>query len=336
MLNEHMWKKHFQENAKVARHKSLKSRSDEKENTILEIILVYAMKGGISHNQLAHIMDLDRKSLRKYTKKLLKDKKIKKDGKGRHGNYFPTEEVYKDPLLNATLFGDDFRFRLLDKMQDLVLCNQIITDFDLGKQIDCTSYTSLYKPKFTHKHKVEHTIFEFSNRIGAFITYALIQAMNPDNNKSSLSTKGQDEIVKKWAQNSISNVLPFLVKDFNDVVYRAIDQYPRGYEEQVKFTDRRPRFVLDKSIISRLLIAFGRLYPRISYEFDKMINKLPEASENYKRYMEEMREMWKQQQSCEHIYKELPTITLHGYYGKQCCKCHYIKKVKNPNSLQKR
>jgi hypothetical protein len=149
-------------------------------------------------------------------------------------------------LLNATLFGDDFRFRLLDKKQDLVLCHQIITDFNLGKQIDCTSYISLYKPMFTRKHKLEHTIFEFSNRIGAFITYALIQAMNPDNNKTSLSTKGQDEIVKKWAQNSIYNVLPFLVKDINDVVYRTIDQYPRGYEEQVKFMDRRPRFVLDK------------------------------------------------------------------------------------------
>jgi hypothetical protein len=66
-------------------------------------------------------------------------------------------------------------------------------------------------------------------------------------------------------------------KDFNDVVYRAIDQYPRGYEEQVKFMDRRPRFVLDKSIVSRLLAAFGRLYPRLSYEFDKMIVGLAES-----------------------------------------------------------
>ena len=99
---------------------------------------------------------------------------------------------------------------------------QIITDFVLKNDVDCTSYTSLYKPMFTNKDEIEHALFEFSNRVGAFITYALIQAMNPDNNKMSLSTKGQDEIVKKWAQNSISRILPFLVKNFNDFVYRIV------------------------------------------------------------------------------------------------------------------
>ena len=34
----------------------------------LEIILVYAMKGGISHNQLAQIMDLDRTWLKIHQK----------------------------------------------------------------------------------------------------------------------------------------------------------------------------------------------------------------------------------------------------------------------------
>jgi hypothetical protein len=81
--------------------------------------------------------------------------------------------------------------------------------------------------------------------------------------------------------------------------------------------DKSPRFVLDKSIISRLLTAFGRLYPRLDYEFNKMIMNLPEASENYKGYIEEMRKKWKKQQSCEHMYKEPPTMTLYGYYGKQ-------------------
>jgi hypothetical protein len=189
---------------------------------------------------------------------------------------------------------------------------------------------------FTSKYEVEETLFEFSNRVGAFITYALIQAMNPDNNKMSLSARVQDEIVKKWAQNSISRILPFLVKDFNDFAYRAIGQYPRGYDEQVKFMKKSPRFVLDKSIISRLLTAFRRLYPRLGYEFDKMIMKLPDASQKHKIYMEELRKKWKQQEICEHVYKEPPAMTLYGYYGKQCSKCHYIKRVKNPNPPEKR
>jgi hypothetical protein len=274
-------------------------------------------------------MGLDRKTLREtYTKDLMKDGKIKKDGNGRHGKYFPTEEVYKDPLLNATLFGDDFRFSLLGKKEDLVLCDQPIMDFDLKKQFDCTSYTSLYKPMFTSEDQVEHALFEFSNRIGAFITYALIQAMNPDNNKMSLSTRGQDEVVKKWAQNSISRMLPFLVKEFNEVAYRAVGQYPWGYDERKKFMEKRPRYVLDRPTTIRLLTAFGRLYPRLGYKFDKMIRKLPDALQNYKRFMEEMRKKWKQQEVCKHEYN-VPAMTLHGYCGKQCNKCHYIARVKD-------
>ena len=151
-----------------------------------------------------------------------------------------------------------------------------------------------------------------------------------------MSTRVQDEIVKKWAQNSISRILPFLVKYFNDFAYRAIDQHPRGYDEQVKFINKSPRFILDKSIINRLLTAFGRLYPRLGYEFDKMIMKLPDASQKHKIYMEELRKKWKQQEICDHVYKEPPTMTLYGYYGKQCSKCHYIRRVKTPSSSQKK
>jgi hypothetical protein len=229
----------------------------------------------------------------------------------------------------------DFRFKLLDEKRGLVLCDQIIEDYEINKIVDCTTYSSLYRPIFTTEDGIEQALFEFSNRLGAFITYTLIQAMNPENNKMSLSGRGQDEIVKKWAQNSISRILPFLVKNFNEFVYIAIGQYPHGYDEQVKFMDKSPRFVLDRPTISKMLTAFERLYPRLGYEFDKMIMNLPVALENHKKFIEEMREKWKRQLSCEHVYKQ-PDMTLYGYYGKQCSKCHYIKRVKNPNPPKKK
>ena len=333
MQSEDNWKRLIQKKLREARIRYLEPYTTEKENSILEAIRDYGIKGGILHNQLAQIVDLDRKSLRRYTQHLMKDRKIRREGL--HGKYFPTEESYKDPLLKATVFGDDFRFKLLDEKKDLVLCNQIIEDFVLNKIVDCTTYTTLYRPMFTTEDKVERTLFEFSNRVGAFITYTLIQAMSPENNKMSLSTRGQDEIVKKWVQNSISRILPFLAKNFNEFVFRAIDQYPHGYDEYVTFMEKSPKFVLDESTINRLSIAFGRLYPRLGYEFDKMIMNLPAALENYKRFIEDMREKRKWQQICEHVYKEPATMTLYGYYGKQCSKCHYIKRVKNPNSSQK-
>jgi hypothetical protein len=327
MQNERNWEKLIIKKVREGRIKYLHQYTAEKENAILLLIQVYGIKGGISHDQLAQIADLDRKSLRKYTQHLMKDGKISRVGT--HGKYFPTEEGYKDPLLNATLFGDHFRSRLLDNKEDLVLCNKIIRDFRLNKEIDCTTYITLYEPKFANGKEIERALFEFSNRIGAFITYALIQTMNPDNNKMSLSAREQDEIVKKWAQNSISRILPFLVRNFNDLVYRAKGQYPSSYDEQVKFMDKRPKFVLVKPAIDQLLSAFRRLYPRLGYEFDKMILELPESSEYYKMSIEAMREKRKQQQSCEHVYIEPPTITSF-WYSKQCYKCQYIKKVKNP------
>lgn len=179
--------------------------------------------------------------------------------------------------------------------------------------------------------RILHFIF-IPNCSGSLLENGKIQALN----YVTRSIPSIDEIVKKWAQNSISRILPFLVKYFNDFAYRAIGQYPRGYDEQVKFMNKSPRFVLDKSIIRRLLTAFGRLYPRLGYEFDKMIMELPDASQKHKIYMEELRKKWKQQEICEHVYKEPPTMTLYGYYGKQCSICHYIKRVKNPNPPQKR
>ena len=86
--------------------------------------------------------------------------------------------------------------------------------------------------------------------------------------------------------------------------------------------DKRPRFVLDKSTISKLLTAFSGLYPRLGYEFDKMIMNLPETLENYKIFMGKMREKRKQQQSCKHVYNKEPEMTLYGYYGKQSSNYH--------------
>lgn len=40
-------------------------------------------------------------------------------------------------------------------------------------------------------------LFEFSNRIGAFATYVLIQAMNPNNNNLE-NKKEQEALVQEW------------------------------------------------------------------------------------------------------------------------------------------
>ena len=56
--------------------------------------------------------------------------------------------------------------------------------------------------------------------------------------------------------------------------------------------------------------------------------RLSDELVSYKKYLEYMRKEGKQQEVCKHEYK-VPTMTIHGYCGKQCNKCYYIARVKD-------
>ena len=102
---------------------------------------------------------------------------------------------------------------------------------------------------------------------------------------------------------------------------RATGRYPKGYDEQIQFVKKSPKYVLDGPTTIRLLAAFRRLYPRLGYEFDKRIAKLPHALERHRRYMDELHKKWKKQESCQHEYNKSN--------ARQCYKCNYIRKVKS-------
>ena len=309
-----------------ARRKSLKNYIEEKEKEILEIIRVYGIKGGIAHKQLAFIADLDRKSLRPYTKRLIKEQLIKK-GKGRQGKYFPTEEGYKDPLLHAYLLGNKFRRTLLRK-KDIILNDRIELDFLHKGEIDFSVYRHYYEPKFGDNDRLERTLFEFSNKIGGFITYVLIQAMNAQSyNTVLLPPKEQNILAKEWANKAISQMIPFLLFQFRGTVYRALGKY----EAVTKFDENSQKFIFNSEIMRNLTKAFSLIYPRLSYKLEYIKENLPKAANAHKEFMHSMYQTWEKQKVCEHSYGDT-VMTLFGFYGKQCSKCHYIKKVKMPAS----
>jgi predicted transcriptional regulator len=144
----------------------------QKEHEILMVIRICGISGsGVSHNKLAEEVILDPKNLRHYMKSLIKNGLVKK-GKGLQGKYLPTQEFYKDPLLNAYLFADSFK-RLLKMKSDLVLTNELRTVVHSkeqpkvieGKKIDTelftfnfTKYKKFYFPKFTQKNKIEQNL----------------------------------------------------------------------------------------------------------------------------------------------------------------------------------
>ena len=59
--------------------------------------------------------------------------------------------------------------------------------------------------KFTKNDWREKCLLKFVNRIGVYVTYVILQAMNPELNaeRQSLSFKERDDLAKKWSSNSI-------------------------------------------------------------------------------------------------------------------------------------
>jgi hypothetical protein len=47
--------------------------------------------------------------------------------------------------------------------------------------IDYTTYSKYFQPKFSKESKLEEALFEFSNQIGAYITYLFILLSDPKN-----------------------------------------------------------------------------------------------------------------------------------------------------------
>jgi hypothetical protein len=145
----------------------------------------------------------------------------------------------------------------------------------------------------------EELLFEFANRIGAFVTYTLIQAMNSETYKSV--SVNQDKIIGKYIENSIREIIPSLATEFRnliDLIRHGLIQ-KRSLDERISKT---PFFIEDK-IMSNLLLAFSKIYPLLTYHFENirakpylfkgLINNLDSPVNSHKKFLESTYEMWK-------------------------------------------
>src|SRR5207253_3651249 len=98
--------------------------------------------------------------------------------------------------------------------------------------LDFTAYRHYFEPKFREEDRLEHSIFEFSNLIGAFITFVLIQATNPKNNRiiNSKENVKRDELIQEWIKTVILPVIPHLAAEFRDSIYDALRKYQKYHE----------------------------------------------------------------------------------------------------------
>jgi predicted transcriptional regulator len=335
-------------------------RKDVKE-LIFYLICIYGLRGGISRRRLAEIVELNEKNLLKYLKELTSEGKIKKANKLAH--YFPTDEFYKDPLLNAYIFGENISRRFLRRPVSNLPNKELRTE---------------------ESDELKKLLSAISNTIGGFIVRLLIEAINEENyseTMKSLSRKDHHVLVQKYVEKGMSPVIPRLVPAFHNMItnipefinefYKSkishvyiwsclqcssyaetydknnIEKHEKNHYEKTGHTKSRKTeapipieskerkekginmFLLKREIIEQLVRTFNSIYPILGIEFDKVLKNMPNERNAFKKITESLYQKIEQQKSCKHEFKP-PFKGLYGYYEKYGSRCEKRIRVK-PN-----
>jgi predicted transcriptional regulator len=277
---------------------------------------------GISHLQLAGIIGIDRKNLTSYTKRLMSKELIKR-GKGKQGKYYPATKAYRGTTITADVFSK--------AAAGLILANE---DFS----VDSPFFRLIESGK-----ALQYALFDFSNKLGAIITYLLIQAMNPSN-KIMGDTKNDEEKdlnVQRWLDDAMSPLLPALLPLFKGAISVHLESNYGDYfnddgsvnldkvgEDFLSFGYDRPLYTLKEEFISELMTAFSKSYPSITNELEKIRSQVPKVVAQKKSHWEYMSDCLKQQKLCKHDYK-LPLDKSWSAKSNNkilhCRKCHKTK-----------
>ena len=125
---------------------------------------------------------------------------------------------------------------------------------------------------------MEKTLLEFSNVVGAFISYVFLMGMHPENKLLSTreDEKGNIKLVKEWTDNAISSTFVSRIQlNFKEVLYKTLSRHhdiPQDFDSATNFTFKKS--LLDKDLADRLSGAFRRLYPTISRDLDDIMENL--------------------------------------------------------------
>jgi predicted transcriptional regulator len=255
---------------------------------------------GIGTSELAKKVGIDRSNIPSYLNKLIKNGFATR-GPGLHGKYYPTDKIFKNHLLSSQFMGEMFVSQLLGE-QNLVLR-------DVPVSADNVDFRVFLPYLQREEFGLLRTIFEFVNTLGAYMTYVLIQAMNPEN-KYLQSTKyvKKDTVVQYWVKISIDAVIRNILSKFKDSIRMELNSLVGKDDDLfgpfIDYGTGLPQFQLKKKVIDELLQAYSRLYPRMFGELEKLGEKVPLYMELYMEHKEYLKLQEDYQRTCEHRYIE--------------------------------
>lgn len=254
---------------------------------------------GIGHVQLAAILGINRKNLTPHMKRLISKGLVRK-GPGLRGKYYPTSE-YRGPIMTADILGK-------------LAAGMILENEDL--QIN-----SPYFRNTQGKNLLDITLFGFSNKVGAIITYLLIQSMNPENNitGNAANDEEKDLNVERWINDAISSLGYVLLPLFKERIRvpmtmatlqdSLVDTDGSSIKERVgleflAYIRDRPQYTIKQKLISDLMGAFSNSYPNITRELQKIDNStLQQLAARELDHFEHVKRRRIQQNKCKHNYE---------------------------------
>lgn len=248
---------------------------------ILKILMKdYPNEKGKTSSELKKELELQgdkmhRDTIYNHCRELINDGDIVKPNK--RGRYFITEKVFNFPEFHASYFGNN---AIKSIRKDI---NRISTS---NKFCNTTYNKKILEHKLQIDNEKEYyklQLFEFSNRIGALITYILLQSLNPNKIYSNLELEGKhkNEIIRSWCKNAVD--IHLLLEEFEklDIINQGLTNYwPEKFVEKngrikinrIKIDEKLSMHDLEEKQFKKIISFYKEIYPHIFDSFEKIKN----------------------------------------------------------------
>lgn len=284
------------------------------EKRIIDMILAY--EDGISHQELADIIGIDRNNLRPYMKRLMQRGMVTRD-KGKQGKYHAATKARRGISLTADILANSFMSNILDN-----------DNFN----IDIPSLNA----NRTKLSGLELELLKLSHMLGGFIIYVLIQSKNSANKiaQGSRNVKEKDIAIQNWIEDTIS----ILVRDISSLFFSHV--YPHlesidgdippnpsdEYLDSDEFFNKALKPLSEQTVFSELNKRFTNLYPNLSLELEKTRTQLPKLLAEELKHIRDVAEKLKLQKTCTHNYQTIEKYSDNHHRYDRCLKCQKTRK----------
>ena len=294
------------------------------EKKIMEILLLHGDEG-ISHMYLAKAMGMDRKNLRKYMKSLIEQKLIVREN-GKHGKYYPSTRLHQRKDLTADLIVKSYM-------------RNILIDFNFLIESPYFKYhEESFRQVLKKDNSVNTALFNFSNKIGALVTYAIIESLNPENiiGQDMTNKKIINYNLERWLDDAISTLVSYLQPIFKEYIYEYLDclikKASKNTSAELPYGDFlvyqdyliNSSYLLDKECIDELHSAFFDIYPNLEDPLQKIKTNIPIILQKMKEDRKKLLEKKEKQLSCTHKFNKWYNPSTDKTTFK-CVKCDKLK-----------